>query len=130
MLILLASGLLGFWQERSAANSVARLLAMIETKTSVLRDGVPVEFPLPDVVPGDVVLLRAGTLIPGDSRLLESNNLFVDEAALAGESFPVEKSVGVLPPEMPLNRRTNVLFLGTHVISGTATAVDQNGVTD
>ena len=121
--ILLASGLLGFWQERSAANAVARLLAMIETKTTVLRDGVPVEIPLPDVVGGDVVLLRAGTLIPGDCRLLESNSLFVDEAALTGESFPVEKSVGVLPSEMPLSRRTNVLFLGTHVISGTATAV-------
>lgn len=121
--ILLASGLLGFWQERSAANAVARLLAMIETKTTVLRDGVAVEIPLQDVVPGDVVLLRAGTLIPGDCRLLESNNLFVDEAALTGESFPVEKSVGVLPLDAPLSRRTNVLFLGTHVISGTATAV-------
>ncbi len=121
--ILLASGLLGFWQERSAANAVARLLAMIETKTTVLRDGVPVEIPLPDVVGGDVVLLRAGTLIPGDCRLLESNSLFVDEATLTGESFPVEKSVGVLPSETPLSRRANVLFLGTHVISGTATAV-------
>ena len=80
--ILLTSGLLGFWQERSAANAVARLLAMIETKTTVLRDGVPLEIPLQDVVVGDVVLLRAGTLIPGDCRLLESNSLFVDEAAL------------------------------------------------
>ncbi len=121
--ILLASGLLGFWQERSAANAVARLLAMIETKTTVLRDGVPVEIPLQDVVGGDVVLLRAGTLIPGDCRLLESNSLFVDEAALTGESFPVEKTIGVLPSDTPLNRRTNVLFLGTHVISGTANAV-------
>ena len=121
--ILLASGLLGFWQERSAANAVARLLAMIETKTTVLRDGVPLEIPLQDVVPGDVVLLRAGTLIPGDCRLLESNSLFVDEAALTGESFPVEKTIGELPSDTPLSRRTNVLFLGTHVISGTATAV-------
>ncbi len=68
--ILVASGLLGFWQELSAADAVAELLGMVETKAMVIRDGQDCEVPLDDVVPGDVVRLRAGDLIPGDCRLL------------------------------------------------------------
>lgn len=123
LVILLASGLLSFWQELSAADAVARLLRMIETLTTVVRGGVERELPLTAVVPGDVIRLRAGDLIPGDCRLLSSRDLYVNEAVLTGESFPAEKSVGVLPAETPLGRRVNALFLGTHVISGLATAV-------
>lgn len=123
LFILVASGLLGFWQEWSAADAVERLLAVIETKTTVLRDGQPCKMTVDQVVPGDIVLLSAGDVIPGDGRLFESRHLYVNEAALTGESFPAEKTTDVLPVGQPLSKRTNSVFLGTHVISGTGKAV-------
>ncbi len=120
--IVLLSGLLGFWQEKRAADAVAKLLAVVQVKAEVLRDGTPVELALEEIVPGDVVLLNAGDLIPGDCLILESKDLFVDEAALTGESFPAEKGGGVVKADTPLAHRTNTLFMGTHVISGSATA--------
>jgi P-type Mg2+ transporter len=122
LIIVLVSGVLGFWQERGAADAVQKLLATVEIKTKVLRDGVAVDIPVAEVVQGDLILLSAGDVITGDSRLLESKDLFVDEACLTGETFPVEKVVGVLPVETALGARTNVLFMGTHVVTGTATA--------
>jgi Mg2+-importing ATPase len=121
--IVLISGLLGFWQERGAVNALEKMLAIVKIKTTVLRDGKELDIPLEDVVPGDIVLLNAGDAIPADSLILESRDLFVDEATLTGESFPVEKNAGLLPAETSLSRRTNSLFMGTHVISGIATAV-------
>ena len=121
--IVLVSGLLGFWQEWGAVNAVAKLLALVQIKTAVRRDGEVREIPVEEIVPGDVVLLKAGDVIPGDCLILESKDLFVDEAALTGETFPVEKEAGVLAPDLPLSRRTNTLFMGTHVVSGTATAL-------
>ncbi|MDP3182915.1 MAG: HAD-IC family P-type ATPase, partial [Desulfobaccales bacterium] len=120
--IVLVSGLLGFWQERGAVNAVARLLALVQIKATVRRGGEPREIPVEKIVPGDIVLLTAGDVIPGDCLLLESKDLFVDEATLTGETFPVEKAPGVSPPEAPLAQRLNALFMGTHVVSGTATA--------
>jgi len=121
--IVLVSGLLGFWQERGAVNAVDKLLAIVEIKATVIRDGDPKEVPLEEIVPGDIILLRAGDVIPGDSLILESKDLFVDEAALTGETYPVEKVTEVLPTEKPLSQRTNSLFMGTHVVSGEAKAV-------
>ena len=74
-------------------------------------------------MPGDVVILDAGDVIPGDCLILESKDLFVDEAALTGETFPVEKEAGVLAADSALAKRTNTVFMGTHVVSGAATAV-------
>ena len=121
--ILIASGLLSFWQELSAADAVAKLMGMIETKATVIRDGQDQEVPLAEIVQGDVIRLRAGDLIPGDCRLLTGRDLFLNEATLTGESFPTEKSVTVLPEQTPLGQRVNALFLGTNVISGFGTAV-------
>ena len=121
--ILIASGLLSFWQEWGAADAVAKLLGMIETRATVLRDGHEREVPLEAVVVGDIVRLRAGALIPGDCRLVTSRDLYLNEAVLTGESFPAEKSVTVLPEATPLGQRVNALYLGTHVISGMGTAV-------
>jgi Mg2+-importing ATPase len=89
-------------------------------KATVLRDGGPVEVPIEEVVPGDVVALAAGDVIPGDGRILEARDLFVGEAALTGETFPVEKAAGSSPPDAPVAARANCLFLGTSVVSGTA----------
>lgn len=120
--IVLISGLLGFWQEHGAANAVKKLLNMVRVKATVFRDGTASEIPLEDVVPGDIVLLSAGGIIPGDCRILDSKDLFVNEATLTGETYPVEKSAAVLPADTPLGKRTNTLFMGTSVVSGTASA--------
>ncbi|MGZ3514614.1 MAG: magnesium-translocating P-type ATPase [Thermodesulfobacteriota bacterium] len=123
LVIVLVSGFLGFWQERGAVNAVEKLYAIVQIKTTVVRDGDSKEIPLEEVVPGDIVFIKASDVIPGDCLLLESKDLFVDEAALTGETYPVEKSIGILPPGTPLSQRTNSLFMGTHVVSGSARAV-------
>jgi Mg2+-importing ATPase len=117
------SALLGFWQEYGAAKATANLLALVHVTTEVWRDGQLVEVPLDEIVPGDVINLSAGTSIPGDGVVLESKDLFVDEATLTGETYPAEKSTAVVPATAPLSQRTNSLFMGTHVVSGHAKVV-------
>jgi Mg2+-importing ATPase len=121
--IVLISSFLGFWQERGAANAVAELLKMVQLHCTVLRDGQKKEVPMEEAVPGDVIALSAGDIIPGDSLILDSQELFVDEAAFTGETYPMEKKNGVLPADTVLARRSNALFMGTNVISGKATAL-------
>jgi Mg2+-importing ATPase len=121
--IVLISALLGFGQERSATNAVAKLLALVQIKASVIRDNAVISIPTEEIVRGDVVTLSAGDIVPSDCRIIESRDLFVDEATLTGETYPVEKLEGTLAADTPLEKRTNTLFMGTHVVSGTATAV-------
>jgi P-type Mg2+ transporter len=123
MVILLLSGLLGFWQERGAADAVRQLLLEVCTISRVLRDGVDCEVPREEVVPGDVLLLAAGSALPADCRLLEERDLSAEEASLTGESFAVSKHPPVLPADTPLARRRNVLHMGTHVVSGMGRAL-------
>jgi P-type Mg2+ transporter len=124
--IVLISGLLGFWQERGATDAVKKLLALVQVKATVLRQGESQEIPHEDVVPGDIALLTAGDSIPGDCLVLESKDLSVDEASLTGETYPADKTNDVLPEETGLSQRTNTLYMGTHVISGSATALVVN----
>jgi Mg2+-importing ATPase len=121
--IVLISGCLGFWQERSAVRAVEKLLAMVRIRSTVLRDGRPTDIPVEDLTPGDVIILNAGDVIPGDGLILDSKDLFVDEATLTGETYPVAKEMTTLPHDTPLGRRVNALFMGTHVVSGTARAL-------
>ncbi|MDQ7839109.1 MAG: magnesium-translocating P-type ATPase [Thermodesulfobacteriota bacterium] len=121
--IIVISAFLGFWQERGAAHAVENLLAIVKIKTRVLRDSREKEIPVDGIVPGDILLLTAGDIIPGDGIILESRDLFVDEATLTGETYPVEKIAGPLPSDTPAGPATNTLFMGTHVVSGTAKAV-------
>jgi P-type Mg2+ transporter len=121
--IVLVSGLLGFWQEHSATNAVQKLLAIVQIKAAVLRDGVSREIPVEEIVPGDIVILNAGDIVPGDCLVQECNDLFIDEATLTGETYPVEKSIGVLAADTPLGQRTNALWMGSHVVSGSAKAL-------
>ena len=121
--IVLGSALLGFLQEYRASNAVAKLLAVIQTRVTVLRDGHEVELPQDALVPGDVIVLAAGAAVPADCRILRSTDLFVDESTLTGESYPAEKGAGDLPGETPLAKRSNALFQGSHVVSGTGRAV-------
>jgi P-type Mg2+ transporter len=124
--IVLISGLLGFWQERGATDAVEKLLALVQVKATVLRQGETREIPHEDVVPGDVVVLAAGDSIPGDCLVLESKDLSVNEATLTGETYPADKMSGVLSEAAGLSERTNTLYMGTHVISGSAKAVVVN----
>jgi P-type Mg2+ transporter len=121
--IVLLSGMLGFWQENGAAQALAKLLSVVRTKASAVRDGAPRETPVEELVPGDVVALSPGASVPGDCRILEASDLFVDEATLTGETYPIPKAVETLPPDTPLHGRTNTLFMGTHVVSGSARAL-------
>ncbi|MDD1732905.1 MAG: magnesium-translocating P-type ATPase, partial [Methanothrix sp.] len=123
LIIISISGLLGFWQERRAADAVAGLLSIIQIKASVLRDGEQKEVLTEYIVPGDIISLRAGDIVPGDCRILQSRDLFVNEATLTGETYPAEKMAGTLDQDTPLAGRINSLFMGTNVVSGTARAV-------
>jgi Mg2+-importing ATPase len=121
--IVLLSSVLGFWQEKRAADAVKTLLAIVRIEARIVRDVVERDVPVEDVVPGDVCVLNAGDIIPGDAAILESKDLFVQEAALTGESFPAEKETGTVAKETPLMKRTNTLFMGTNVVSGSARAL-------
>jgi P-type Mg2+ transporter len=123
LVIILLSGLLGFWQERSAGRAIATLLATVEIKASILRDGAAQPIPITAVVPGDVAQLSAGDLVPGDAIVLSSNGLQLDESALTGETFPVEKVPGTSATDSALNARPNMVFMGTHVASGSGSVL-------
>jgi Mg2+-importing ATPase len=122
-IIILFSGFLGFKQEKGASDTVEKLQAKVQIRATVLRNNTPQEVAIEELVPGDVVIFHAGEIIPGDGRILESKDLFVDEAALTGETYPVEKMASTLPEKIPLAGQTNMFFMGTHVVSGTAKAL-------
>ena len=117
------SAALSFSQEYSAGNAAEKLRSQIRIKATVLRDNAAQQVPTEEVVPGDIVLLSAGDLIPADGVVLEAKDFFVSQAALTGETFPVEKIPGVVPERAGLAERTNCVFMGTSVRSGRAHAV-------
>ena len=122
--IVLINGLLGFYQELKAIASIEALKSLTALKTKVVRDGKEVEVDSRDLVPGDIVLLGEGDVVPADIRLLESVGLLVDEALLTGESLPVEKDADLLLFEdTPLHARANCLYKGTVVLRGKALGV-------
>ncbi len=115
---------LRFGQEARADSAAKKLRAMIRVTATVVRDGSPREVPLAELVPGDVVHLAAGDMIPADVRVLSAKDLFVVQASLTGESMPVEKSETAEPAAAPsFSELRNVCFLGTSVETGTGTAV-------
>ncbi|WP_338874643.1 magnesium-translocating P-type ATPase [Spirosoma sp. SC4-14] len=122
-IIILVSGLLSFWQEKGASDAMQQLQSMVTVKATVYRDGKASSLPVEQVVPGDIVGLCAGDLVPGDCYLLTSNELFTNEASLTGETYPVDKQPGIQPADTPMAKRQNVLFLGSHVVSGSGRAV-------
>ena len=118
--IVAGSTLLGFTQEYRASAAVRALQSRLALTVKALRDGRTAVLPAAAVVPGDVVLLAAGNLVPGDGVVIEARDFLVSQAALTGESFPVEKRPDPTPAGAPLAGRTNAVFLGTSVRSGTA----------
>ena len=120
--IIFVSSMLGFFQEHRATNAVKKLLAMVRIMSIVIRDGTQKEIPSEEIVPGDVVLLSAGSKIPADCIIVESRDLFVNEAVLTGETFPVEKSATLDSSELSI-KKINALFMGTNVISGNSKSI-------
>jgi Ca2+-transporting ATPase len=122
--IVLFAVLLGFVQEFRADRAIEALRRMAAPTAAVLRDGVETEIPARELVPGDVVILRAGDKIPADVRLIEAVNLQVEEAALTGESVPVEKNIAPLGNhELALGDRRNMAYAGTAATYGRGSAV-------
>ncbi len=118
--IVLGSAVLSVFQEFHADSAAEALRAKVSLRTAVLRDGRSVTIPTAEIVPGDVVLLSAGSLVPADGLVLEARDFFVNQAVLTGETFPVEKMPGVVGEKTGLTARTNVVFMGTNVRSGSA----------
>ncbi len=135
--MVVLSSLLSFVQERRSSNAAERLRAMVSTTATVTRQADPpeegrsgsapptrkAEIPLTHVVPGDIVHLSAGDILPADVRILSAKDLFVNQASLTGESLPVEKFATVVADGKSALELNNVAFMGTNVVSGTATAV-------
>ncbi|MCD8322651.1 MAG: magnesium-translocating P-type ATPase [Oscillospiraceae bacterium] len=122
--MVLISGTLRFVQESRSGNAAEKLLAMITTTCTVTRKDAPKsELPLDEVVVGDIVHLSAGDMIPADVRILEAKDLFVSQASLTGESEPIEKTPLVAEPADTVTDYSNIAFMGSNVISGSATAV-------
>jgi Mg2+-importing ATPase len=122
--IVLLSVLLNFFMEFQARHAVAEIRKQVATTAAVIRDGQERELPIAELVPGDIVRLNAGDLVPADARLLDVKDLQVRESALTGESLPVEKSARDLPEgKHGVADATNSVFLGTAVQTGLGTAV-------
>lgn len=121
--IVLGSTALGFVQEFRASVAITALRRRLALTVEVMRDGQVSTMPVSAVVPGDVIRLAAGSLVPADGVILEAVDFLVTEASLTGESFPVEKRAGVVPADTPLGGRLNSVFMGTSVRSGSATVL-------
>ena len=120
LVVVFGSTLLGFTQEYLAGNAIDKLRAKVTVHSVVLRDGQAKTLPSHRVVQGDTVLLSAGSLIPADGVVLQARDFFVNQAVLTGETFPAEKKPGVVPEKAGLAERSNCVFMGTSVSSGTA----------
>ncbi len=118
--IVLGSSLLGFLQEYRASTAVEELKRRLALMCRVEREGVEQTVPVSTIVPGDLILLSAGNLIPADGRVIEAQDFLVSESSMTGESFPVEKRPGIISPDAPVAARTNAVFLGASVRSGMA----------
>lgn len=122
-MVLLSVGL-SFVLDRRSTQAVEKLGRRVQSRTLVLRDGVETEVRISEVVPGDIVLLHAGSIVPADVRLVFAKDFFVSESALTGESMPVEKTAETPPlPPPSILELPNACFLGTWVESGTAQAL-------
>ena len=126
--VVILNAVLGVYQESKAEQAIAALRDMTAATCKVLRDGRQVTLPSSQLVPGDVVVLEAGDAVPADGRLLESASLKIEEAALTGESLPVNKKTEALDTEkeVPLGDRKNMVYAGSTVVFGRGSAVITN----
>ncbi|PWR73729.1 magnesium-translocating P-type ATPase [Methanospirillum lacunae] len=121
--IILISVILDFFQRYKAESAAELLIKKILTRASVKRNGTEQEIPIVDLVPGDIISLKAGDMIPADARLTKTRDFFVNESSLTGEPYPVEKNDILSDVHKPISEAENYVFLGTSVISGMAEAI-------
>ncbi len=123
-IIIFVSVILDYYQESKAEKAAQLLKQKVTTTATVIRDNVKQEIKLPEIVPGDLIFLSAGDIAPADSRVISAKDLFINQSALTGESFPVEKTANTVKNKTgSIIDWTNYCFMGTSVVSGTATAV-------
>ena len=120
LVIVTASVGIGYSREHRAHRAADALRNRVRPEALVLRDGQEQRLHTREIVPGDIVLLSAGTVVPADGVILEAKDCFLDEGVLTGESYPVEKRPGIAPASAPIGKRTNCVFLGANVRSGFA----------
>jgi Mg2+-importing ATPase len=119
----LFSVVLDFFQEHKADKAARRLSERVVMSATVIRDGKQREVKTPEICPGDIIFLSAGDLVPADSRIIEAKDLFVNQSSLTGESVPAEKHADPVAGSASLGDLTNIVFLGSSVVSGSALAV-------
>ncbi|HMK60596.1 MAG TPA: magnesium-translocating P-type ATPase [Dissulfurispiraceae bacterium] len=118
--IVFISVTLDFVQEQRAGQAAERLRQSVAIHAQALREGIRKDIPISNLVPGDIVYIAAGDLVPGDGRVLEAKDFFVNQALLTGEPYPVEKAPGELTESSDMLSANNIVLLGTSVISGSA----------
>ncbi len=123
LIVILITVLIGFFMEWQAIRSVEALQKMVETQANVLRDGKEKHIKATGLVPGDIVILESGDVIPADCRMLETESFAVKEAILTGESNQIEKNIESLPDKVPLANRNNMLYKGTIAVRGKSKAI-------
>src|SRR4051794_19596484 len=124
LFLTLFNAVLGLRQEGKAAEAVAALQKMMIVKARVRRDGALVQIPAEQLVPGDIVAIEAGDVVPADGRLLSAATLEIAESALTGESMPVSKGIAsVESPDTPLGDRTDMVYMNTNVTRGAGSFV-------
>lgn len=128
LFVVIVNTILGMVQESKAENAISSLMEMTKSTSKVIRDGKIQNVKSEDLVVGDVVVLEAGDSVPADCRILESYSMKVEEAAITGESVPVNKIIDILTLkentlDIPLGDRTNMLYSGSTVVYGRGTAI-------
>ena len=123
LVVIVVNAIIGFLMELQARSSMNALKEMDVIKTNVIRDGKKQEIPSENITPGDIVLLEAGDVVPGDGRIIEANQLKCDESSLTGESLPAEKKTEELQANTALGDQHNMVFKGTSVVNGNGKAL-------
>lgn len=123
-LVIIANAFIGFFQERSADNALARIKALLVSEAVVIRDGQKISLPSRELVPGDIVQLEAGDTVPADLRLTDADNLKIQESALTGETDSVDKiEEPMTATDLPLAERANLAFASTAVTNGSGRGI-------
>ncbi|MHA8137612.1 HAD-IC family P-type ATPase [Lactobacillaceae bacterium Scapto_B20] len=123
-LVVLVNAIIGYYQEANASNALEKIRSILSTNSTVYRDGTRIDIPTKDIVEGDVVFLEAGDRVPADLRLIDTDNLRIQESALTGESDSIEKDADVITADNPsLAEQTNLAFSYTSVTSGSGTGI-------